>query len=884
MNCPNCSNLIFIAFWTGSAWLASAQPFPVPGEQLLRLLDRHYSYMSQQKRALEDELRQTSNPIRRIAMLRYPIQHPQDVMENRQMVENRREALQLGHSVAQQETARSEGEVRETVWKPRQIWEYHQESEITAFAVSHDGVWLAIGTDDGIMGLWSIPHQKRIWESYTEGSIRHLVFDRQARMLIAAVGDGTIRAYRRKDGQLIWQTRASAQVMLVSPDDQYLAFGQGDGEQVGWIHLTDGKILWKENLGTASGLGDFILAPNGADLIVVQKWGPGPKELFVLSSTNGQLLWKGKPGLISPDAQYVAYSGPRLVRLPGGSMLWQRNDACDPLAFSPDGRFLACDCRTYTERLLRLYDMQTGTYRWEVALKKWGLDSSLHPIHIVAFSPDMQWVAAKRGYLFLIRASDGQIVWQRDMSKPPGKEDELIEPHEKARYASEIIEGDIKRLEFTPDSQSLLVWSGVRWNIDAVARVDRANGHVVWKIETDDAKGAVLTHGGRALFALWEHRFQLWELTPFEMEKPSAEEVAASQIEKSTAIVQVWETTLEHDVRAFQWTPDGRHLLVQGKDVITVLDAKTGHPLQALRHANPVMAFAISPDGQYVASSEAEYVRLWNLQDGLMLWKAGSPAAFQSLGFTRDGRYLMAGASRGIAILRVADGRVLYQALSDKWLSGSGVRTVFHPRQPLMLVLVQKLSPPSPLFFVRVPDGGVIDSMRMPAVSTAPYEPILEVSPDGHFIALWDGYGNLEVWRLDHRRRLWRIELARGAIVMGTHPVRVAFSPDGRFVLTGTATGPLQARAIDDGSIVWQGQHRAGIYSLACSPDGRWVAAGSALGVIRVWQLAHGKLLGQVNHGREWMKMLGFAPDSIHFVTVAGSQLRLWRIHTTSSE
>jgi WD40 repeat protein len=114
-----------------------------------------------------------------------------------------------------------------------------------------------------------------------------------------------------------------------------------------------------------------------------------------------------------------------------------------------------------------------------------------------------------------------------------------------------------------------------------------------------------------------------------------------------------------------------------------------------------------------------------------------------------------------------------------------------------------------------------------------------EFSPDGRFIASATKYSNeIAVWRVADGARIWATEAEQEV-------ERVAFSPDGKWLVSGSEDDLLRVFHADTGKLHMTLKHTEGIDSLRWSPDGTMLATGEETGIVRVWAMPAGTLRGQ---------------------------------------
>jgi WD40 repeat protein len=333
------------------------------------------------------------------------------------------------------------------------------------------------------------------------------------------------------------------------------------------------------------------------------------------------------------------------------------------------------------------------------------------------------------------------------------------------------------------------------------------------------------------------------------------------------------------------FSPDGRRLASGSwNGDVMIWDSETGgRPLHTMsRHRHPVSALAFSPDGRRLASAsfdgqlivwDATTGRLRHLlrgHDGLVLGVAFSPdpdgLRLASAGLDKTVRVWEAATGREVLVLRghtnmaqyvvfSPDGRRLASCGRDGtirlWdatpLQGNEGREVF-TSQPGGEVWSMAVSPDGRRIASAGPASpGSLDttvkvwdvrSDRVSVEFTGHSMVVFSVAwhPDGQRIASAGGDQQLDVPVV----KVWDAQTGRQAfpfpLAAKTKPHVVAFSPDGRFLVTGGVSRIVEVWDVQTGGKVSTlGAHDRQLRGLVFSPDRRLLASASDDGTVKLW-------------------------------------------------
>jgi WD40 repeat protein len=378
--------------------------------------------------------------------------------------------------------------------------------------------------------------------------------------------------------------------------------------------------------------------------------------------------------------------------------------------------------------------------------------------------------------------------------------------------------------------------------------------------------------------------------------------------------VRVWNLAAQATVQlpakghllCVQISPDGRMVAAGGFDGVRLWHLGEGEPtrLDLNAHPDPVIAVAFSPDGQMLATAgEDQTIKRWDTASGQEIGThRGHESTVWTVAFSPDGKRLASGGKDELVKLWPVEPKPARAQLTGLWrpvvwspdssflAAGKGGATVqifdvatLEPRPALAgAQYALACNRQGTAIFVRETTGAIASwdfatqfSRRLFEVQSASETEATTaaVSPNEVLIALGRDSGSIHL-----------VDLPAGkATSLAGHTravAAVAFSPDGRFLISGSRDGTVRIWNVEQRQCMDTfSPHPELVTGLAISPDGRLLATGGSDHVIRLWEFPTRRLRTTFVGHRRVVWSLAFSPDGDTLASGSGDRtVRLWSI------
>jgi len=489
------------------------------------------------------------------------------------------------------------------------------------------------------------------------------------------------------------------------------------------------------------------------------------------------------------------------------------NSGSNSATFSPDGKLIAAGGM---DGVVRLWDATNGTPVRE-------LKGHTAQVHRAVFSPDGNYV---------VSVSDDNTV--RVWKVTTGEAFKVLRGHT-AAVREITFSPDQKHFATEADDEKAFIWS---LDSDQGKEVNGLTGTKPALAFSPDGK-LLATEGGPGteLGALPDGDFPV---TVWDVEKGKEKFKLRGH---------------QDYIASASFSPDGNAIVTSSGDNTARLWTADGQLVKELRgHTRPLAGAIFSPDGKFVVTASADNtLRVWDSLDGKLITEfRGHSQAVNNVAFSADGQHIVTASDDQTARLwPFHPGEAGTSSTVESWQHSAAVTSI-------------ACSPNGSEVAATTRDGklwldGVGLQGSMPVVYLVDRSAKVanaRFSPDGQSIATTRGSSGV----------IYNIDALRSFVD----------STRSEFIYRDVSPSEKKEKLSEPDGVKLEG-HTADINSVAFSPDGRFVVTASADSTARVWDAATGAKLGELRGHGKGVNSASFSPDG-KFIVTAGDDatVRLW--------
>ncbi|MDR1635708.1 MAG: caspase family protein [Treponema sp.] len=308
-----------------------------------------------------------------------------------------------------------------------------------------------------------------------------------------------------------------------------------------------------------------------------------------------------------------------------------------------------------------------------------------------------------------------------------------------------------------------------------------------------------------------------------------------------------------------------------------------------LGHVSGIKSAVFSPDGKTIVSGGADHaVKLWDIATSRELFTARHSNSVKSVAFSPDGKTILsASADYSLKLwdaatgreIRTFSGRSFYDKSSTTGHSNNVNSAAFSPDGKTIVSgsgsdyeVHGEFSRDNTL---RLWNAATGQELRVLSGHSS-FVLSVAFSPDGRTIVSGSADKTVKLWDAATGRE---IRTFSGGL---DHVYSVAFSPDGKTIASGSFGPPKLWDAASGKEIPLSRENYFGaVHSVAFSPDGKTILAGCWDDTLKLWDLASGRLVRTFTGHLESVDSAAFSPDGKRIVSGSSDgTVRLWNVAT----
>jgi roadblock/LC7 domain-containing protein len=320
------------------------------------------------------------------------------------------------------------------------------------------------------------------------------------------------------------------------------------------------------------------------------------------------------------------------------------------------------------------------------------------------------------------------------------------------------------------------------------------------------------------------------------------------------------------------------------KPVLTTKSADLSREIK--QKAPGVGPVAISPDGRYVLSGGWNSFILWDILHAVKIKTFAHENSLSPIlvAFSSDGKYFAAG-GKGTKVWDFATRQEIMTIDANGAFSiafspdGRHLICGASPWDWGYIIGFSSQKPPT-LKIYDVATGGEIRDFKL---QMEHYVAAVAYSPDGKYILSGGGLGKMNLWDISSGKSIKTVVASeRGSILLPPARVNaVSVSSDGQYALSGGSDNSVRlwnAKNLTQIKNFVGHTGMGGISSVAFSPDGKYALSAGYDTKVIIWDLAS---------GTEWKVFAGhtgmgasakFSPDGKHVISAGDASTRIWNV------
>lgn len=318
-----------------------------------------------------------------------------------------------------------------------------------------------------------------------------------------------------------------------------------------------------------------------------------------------------------------------------------------------------------------------------------------------------------------------------------------------------------------------------------------------------------------------------------------------------------------------------------------VLTGKSADMSREIKQKAPAVGRVdISPDGRYVLSGSFDSFTLWDIRQGKKIQTFNHKSGLGhtvAVAFSSDGKHFVSG-GKGIRLWDLATSQAIRTLDND-----GTIAVAFSPDGKYLLCgnvsldlnLFSESKPPA-MKIIDVATGKKVKDFKL----QKDFPITVAYSPDGKYVLSGGGRGEVHLWDTSFETAVKTVVGSEGSFLLPPRVNTVSYSSDGEYLLSG---------AIDNSVILWNAKNLTqirkfvghtefgGIGSVDFSPDGKHALSTGWSGKIKIWDLMSGS---------EWKSFSGnivstqagtsakFSPNGKYVISAGDASTRIWDVST----